>query len=112
MPKKRKSFSQFQDESLRFIALNTPFTNLGVGSSVRSITDIMNTQMARLSGEIADSSSMAYLDTASGYYLDLIGSIFGVSRLDLSNFKATAGDKLIKFYVKIRIYNGRHICGH
>ena len=99
MPKKRKSFSQFQDESLRFIALNTPFTNLGVGSSVRSITDIMNTQMARLSGEIADSSSMAYLDTASGYYLDLIGSIFGVSRLNLSNFKATAGDKLIKFYV-------------
>jgi hypothetical protein len=99
MPKKRKTFGAFQAESINYLLANTPFNNAVAGSSARSITDIMNTQMAEMSSHMARASAMVYLDTASGYYLDLIGSLFGISRDAPTSYKTTAGDKNIKFYV-------------
>ncbi len=99
MPKKRKTFGSFQAESMNFLLANTPFNNVVAGSAIRSIADIMNTQMAELSSQISRTSSMVYLDTASGYYLDLIGSLFGLSRGRSDTYTTTAGDKNIKFYV-------------
>ncbi len=100
MPKKRKTFGQFQTESMNFLLANTPFTNINPGSAIRSIADIMNTQMAELSRSISEVSSSTHLDTASGHYLDLFGSIFGVTRGTGARYVTTAGDKNIKFYVK------------
>ncbi len=100
MPRKRRTFGSFQAESINYLLANTPFNNAVAGSSARSITDIMNTQMAEMSSHISRASAMVYLDTASGYYLDLIGSLFGVSRNTPTSYETTAGDKNIKFYVK------------
>lgn len=99
MPKKRRTFGSFQAESINYLLANTVFNNIVSGSAVRSITDIMNTQMAEMSSHISRTSAMVYLDTASGYYLDLIGSIFGISRGISTIYETTAGDKNIKFYV-------------
>jgi len=99
VPKKRKTFGEFQTESLNFLEANTQFTNVFAGSTIRSITDIMNTQMAELSAHISNASSLAFLDTAAGYHLDLIASLFGLSRFTPVDYTTTAGDKNIKFYV-------------
>ena len=99
VPKKRKTFGEFQTESLNFLEANTQFTNVFAGSTIRSITDIINTQMAELSAHISNASSLAFLDTAAGYHLDLIASLFGLSRFTPIDYITTAGDKNIKFYV-------------
>ena len=100
MPKKRRTFGEFQTESMNFLLANTPFTNVSAGSAVRSIADIMNTQMAELSRSVSETSASTHLDTASGYYLDLFGSIFGITRRIGDKYITTAGDKNIKFYVR------------
>jgi uncharacterized phage protein gp47/JayE len=99
MPIKRKTFGEFQTESLNYLQTSTPFTNIYAGSSARSITDIVNKQMAEVSGHISNVSAMAFLDTSSGYHLDLIASFFGLSRYAPATYITTAGDKNIKFFV-------------
>lgn len=98
MPKKKQSLSDFQSQSLEFLAENTPFTNVAPGSSARSITDIINLQMSNMSSHISDLSYNLFLDTASGYYLDLIGSMFNIERYYPDSYTTTAGDKNIKFF--------------
>ena len=98
MPKKRQSLSDFQAQSLEYLSDNTPFTNVYPGSSARSITDIINLQMSDLSSHISELSYNSFLDTASGYYLDLIGSMFNLTRYYPSSFSIAAGDKNIKFF--------------
>jgi len=100
MPKKRKSFARFQSNSLSSLENNTAFTNIFPGSAARSVTDIVNLQMAEMSTHIADLSQNSFLDTASGYYLDLIGSLFNITRYRPSNYSVFSTDKLIKFYTK------------
>lgn len=100
MPKKRKSFAKFQAASLSSLEDNTAFTNIFPGSGARSITDIINLQMAEMSTHIADLSQNSFLDTASGYYLDLIGSLFNVNRYRPSSYNVFSTDKVIKFYTK------------
>ena len=100
MPKKRKSFARFQANSLTSLENNTAFTNIFPGSAARSITDIVNLQMAEMSTHIAELSQNSFLDTASGYYLDLIGSLFNVNRYRPSNYSVFSTDKVIKFYVR------------
>lgn len=98
MPKQRQSLSDFQAQSLEYLSENTPFTNVMPGSSARSITDIVNLQMANLSSHISELSYNSFLDTAAGYYLDLIGSMFNLSRYFPTNYVTSAGDKNIKFF--------------
>ena len=98
MPKKRQNLSDFQAQSLEYLSQNTPFTNVMPGSSARSITDIINLQMANQSSHISELSYNSFLDTASGYYLDLIGSMFNLTRYFPSGYTTTAGDKNIKFF--------------
>jgi len=99
MPKKRKTFGEFQAESLSYLQSSTPFTNIFAGSSARSITDIVNKQMSEVSMHISGVSAMAFLDTSSGYHLDLIASLFGLARYSPTSYITTAGDKNIKFFV-------------
>ena len=98
MPKQRQSLSDFQAQSLEYLSENTPFTNVMPGSSARSITDIVNLQMANLSSHISELSYNSFLDTAAGYYLDLIGSMFNLTRYFPTDYVTSAGDKNIKFF--------------
>ena len=100
MPKKRQSLSDFQSQSLEYLSESTPFTNVMPGSSARSITDVINLQMADLSSHISELSYNSFLDTAGGYYLDLIGSMFNLTRYYPGPYTTTAGDKNIKFFTK------------
>lgn len=98
MPKQRQSLSDFQAQSLEYLSENTPFTNVMPGSSARSITDIVNLQMTNLSSHISELSYNSFLDTAAGYYLDLIGSMFNLTRYFPTDYVTSAGDKNIKFF--------------
>ena len=85
-------------QSLEYLSENTPFTNVMPGSSARSITDIVNLQMTNLSSHISELSYNSFLDTAAGYYLDLIGSMFNLTRYFPTDYVTSAGDKNIKFF--------------
>ena len=98
MPRKSRSLSDFQSESLGFLLENTPFTNVAPGSSARSVTDIINLQMANLSSNISELSYNSFLDSAAGFYLDLLGSMFNLTRYYPQSYVTTAGDKNIKFF--------------
>jgi len=98
MPRRSRSLSDFQSQSLEFLSENTPFTNVMPGSSARSITDIVNLQMSNLSSDISELSYNTFLDTAGGYYLDLIGNMFNLERYYPTDYVTTAGDKNIKFF--------------
>lgn len=98
MPRRSRSLSDFQSQSLEFLSENTPFTNVMPGSSARSITDIVNLQMSNLSSDISELSYNTFLDTAGGYYLDLIGNMFNLERYYPTDYVTAAGDKNIKFF--------------
>ena len=98
MPKKPKDLNDFQTESLSFLEANTPFNNVFPGSTIRSIADIMNGQMAQLSSEISDLSYNSFLGSAGGYYLDLFGDMFNLRRYYPEDLIISSGDKNIKFF--------------
>lgn len=101
MPQRAQTFMEFQGKAVEFLAQQTALTNFSAGSTVRSIVDAISTQSAKISEDISELSLNVFLDTASTYYLDLIGEMFGLERYTANNlYRTTAGEKNIKFYVK------------
>lgn len=98
MPKKPKDLTDFQSQTLSFLESNTPFNNVFPGSTIRSISDIINLQMSQLSSDVSELSYNSFLDTAGGHYLDLIGDMFNVARYYPGDYITTEGDKNIKFF--------------
>ena len=101
MPQRAQTFMEFQGKAVEFLTQQTALTNFSAGSTVRSIVDAISTQSAKISEDISELSLNVFLDTASTYYLDLIGEMFGLERYTANNlYRTTAGEKNIKFYVK------------
>lgn len=101
MPQRAQTFMEFQGKAVEFLAQQTALTNFSAGSTIRSIVDAISTQSAKISEDISELSLNVFLDTASTYYLDLIGEMFGLERYTANNlYRTTAGEKNIKFYVK------------
>lgn len=101
MPQRAQTFMEFQGKAVEFLTQQTALTNFSAGSTIRSIVDAISTQSAKISEDISELSLNVFLDTASTYYLDLIGEMFGLERYTANNlYRTTAGEKNIKFYVK------------
>jgi uncharacterized phage protein gp47/JayE len=95
----KKNFSELVQDSLAFLSSNTRITNVNVGGITRSIIEILNRNVADYYSTLDLNMAMSFLSTAEGYYLDLIGSLFNVSRVQASPANATASDNVQKFYV-------------
>lgn len=94
-----KSLSQMNADSLQYLAENTDITFLSEGSIARSLVEATNLEIARVQEYISANQSNCYLNTAAGYYLDLIGEMLGVRRLNASSGSANSNDGNVQFYV-------------
>lgn len=94
----KKSFKKIQQEAIDYLVENTPITQLESGGAARSMVDVFSRHLADFYTKLDIDLSMAYLTTASGFYLDLLGKLFGVSRTIVTNFNVLSEDKILKFY--------------
>lgn len=99
MPRDLKSLPQMNSDSLQYLAQNTDITFLSEGSIARSLVEATNFEVAKVQEYIVASYSNTFLNSASGYYLDLIGQMLGVRRLPASSGSSSIEDKNVKFYV-------------
>lgn len=94
----KKSFNQIQQEAINYLAENTAITQVQAGGAARSLVDVFSRHLADFYTRLDIDLSMAYLSTANGFYLDLLGKLFGVARSNRTGIDILAEDKILKFY--------------
>lgn len=95
----KKSFNQIQREAIEYLVNNTSITQVEAGGAARSLVDVFSRHLADFYTKLDLDLSMAYLSTASGFYLDLIGRLFGVTRSTTKPTSIFSEDKVLKLYV-------------
>ncbi|RMG74301.1 MAG: hypothetical protein D6710_01930 [Nitrospirae bacterium] len=99
MPRSIKTVSEMNADALRYLAENTDITYLAEGSIARSLVEATNSEIARVQEYIASTYANVFPTTASGFYLDLIGEMFGLSRRTNIKASTSAEDRNIKLSV-------------
>lgn len=87
-------------DSLQYLAQNTEITFLSEGSIARSLVEATNLEISKVQEYIVASYSNVFLNSATGYYLDLIGQMLGIKRLPAGAGSASADDRNVQFYVR------------
>lgn len=99
MTLKKKSYSDMVSDAVRYLTANTDITYLDEGSIARSLIEATALQISRHQDFVEYSLNSAYLSTASGMNLDLIGDMLGVPRRTPSVAQVSAEDGVVRFYV-------------
>jgi len=94
----KQSFQELQTESFEYLLNNTSITQISPGGVARSLVDITNQHLAEFYDTLDTDMSMAFLSTSNGFFLDLIGKMFGVTRQQREQTTILRNDKMIKFY--------------
>jgi len=95
----KKNFGELIQSSLSYLRSNTQITNVNIGGITRSIIEIINRNIADYYNILDTNMAMSFLSTAEGYFLDLIGGLFNMPRIQASKASATSVDGVQKFYV-------------
>ncbi len=95
----KKDYGELVQDALSFLETNTDITNTSIGGITRSLIEIINKNVADYYDILDINMAMSFLSTAEGYFLDLIGSLFNMSRIRASAASITTVDKAQKFYV-------------
>lgn len=99
MPLFARSFQELMADSLEDLANNTNITKLSAGGIARALLEAMNTRLAE-AYEIFDlNMARAFVSSAPGQYLELIGTLLGVEREASVAANVDADTQVIKFYV-------------
>src|SRR5271170_1270816 len=93
------SANQFQSNILSALA-TSGITQLSPGGKARAFADIVGDQLGTTEADIFNMVSQSLLPYATGSSLDLIGDIFGVSRLPQTNSSIIPDDNNFEFYVR------------
>lgn len=99
MLEKRLS-TEITARGIRNLEANTNLTFFGQGSIVRTMIETMAAEIEGLYDSIDLNLTQTRLNTASGVFLDLIGSQFGLTRLPGSTGSVLSEDKAVRFYVR------------
>ena len=95
----KKDYGELVQDALSLLEINTDITNTSIGGITRSLIEIINKNVADYYDILDINMAMSFLSTAEGYFLDLIGSLFNMSRIRASTASATTVDNAQKFYV-------------
>lgn len=95
----KKSYQQLMDNAVARLVENTEITNLSIGSVARSLLEIINNELSTYYETLDLNMAMGFVSTAEGYFLDLIGELLNVTRLEETHATASEIDKNIRFYV-------------
>jgi uncharacterized phage protein gp47/JayE len=83
--------------ALEKLVATTPLTSVAPGSIVRSLVEVITTELGDLYAILDFNSSMSFVSTAQGRALDLLGSLYDVQRKTLTEI-ATIDQSLGAFY--------------
>lgn len=96
----RKTAQEILDKALRGIVQETDISMISPGSVVRAIASAHAKSLSELYDTLDSAVFNCFLPTASGFYLDLIGEMFGLSRRVPETAQVLREDRLIRFYVR------------
>lgn len=106
------SATTFQNQILSALA-TTAITQLSPGGKARAIADIVGDVLGTTETDCFNMVSQSLLPYATGSNLDLIGDVFGVTRLAQTNTTVIPDDENFEFYVRSgtfgTINNGQNI---
>jgi hypothetical protein len=94
-----KTTAQLDAESFEDLVREGIVTNLTAGARARGLLQIVNRRLGRAYETLKFNVAMGFVTTASGYFLDLIGTLVGVARRDASAGVVKIEDENLKFYV-------------
>jgi uncharacterized phage protein gp47/JayE len=77
----KKSRQEILDDLLRRLREETPITNVNPGSIARTFCEILAEEFYSFYNELEISSTMAFVSTANGRYLDMMGALLNCTRL-------------------------------
>jgi len=95
---RKRTFEDLQAQAAEFLLNNTDITMLSPGGTARALIDITTQHLSEFYDTLDTDVSMAFLSTSNGFFLDLIGQIFNVSRGTSDSVSVFRQDKNIKFY--------------
>ena len=95
----KKSLTELNASTINDLQNNTDVTNLSVGGVARTMLEVINKQLADYYNVLDINQAMGFLSSAEGYFLDLIGNLFNMPRLQSETATATTADENQKFYV-------------
>jgi uncharacterized phage protein gp47/JayE len=95
----KKSYTELVQDSLSYLTSNTQITNANVGGITRSLLEIINKNIADYYDVLDINMAMGFLSSSEGYYLDLIGSLFNMPRIQATSATQSVSDNVQKFYV-------------
>lgn len=96
---KTKSLAELNADSIQYVIENTDVTLLTPGSTARALIDIANQEISTLYTTVDTALAMSFVSTASGYFLDLLGDMVGITRKEEIFSFTTGSDRNIRFYV-------------
>jgi len=95
----RKDYGTLVKKSLQNLVVRSNITNTTVGGIARSLIEVINLNISEYYDILDINTAMGFVSTAEGYFLDLIGDLFGMTRLLATVSTATSSDNTQLFYV-------------
>lgn len=95
----KKTFGELVQSSLSYLRSRTDITNTNVGGITRSLVEVINKNISDYYEVLDINMAMGFLSTSEGYYLDLIGSLFNMDRLEAESASVSQSSETQKFYV-------------
>lgn len=93
-----KTKGQLLQEAREYLEDNTPLTNFNPGSIIRSILEVMSSEIAEQYEVMNSNLLQAYVTTATGDALDNIGALFGLTRKSARRAQETSSTN-VYFYI-------------
>ena len=95
----RKDYGALVKKSMDHLLTRSSITNQNIGGIARSLIEVINLNVAEYYDILDINTAMGFVSSAEGYFLDLIGDLFGMKRLPSSAASSSATDMTQKFYV-------------
>lgn len=94
-----RTTGQMTQASIEFLLRNSDITLLTPGSTARALIESNVRHLEGFYDALQVNQAAAYLSTARGAYLDLLGEMFGLRRLQPSQATVRQEDRALRFYV-------------
>ena len=96
---KKKTYEEMLGQALGYLEGHSPITLTAPGSVSRTMVESVLNEVLGAYNTADLAVKMSYVSTASGFFLDLLGELVGVTRQNDSVAYVRATDRNIRFYV-------------
>ena len=96
---RKKTFEEMLATALGYLENHTEITMTAPGSVARALTEANIAEVVSAYNTADLAMRMAYVSSASGFFLDLIGELVGVVRRNEQYAYVRGSDSNIRFYV-------------